>query len=62
MNHEDKIENAVDMLVDCALQAPHHKDWAYAQALRILMGDERYSQFISETIQENKKAFEGIAP
>lgn len=58
-----KCEVAMDILQNYgSIDGVHHKMWAIDQALRALMGDEKYKNFRKEMEEHGYVWDEGIAP
>lgn len=48
MTDKEKIDEAVDLILDCAqIDGAHHKTWVLDQVLRILVGDQ-YDSYIKD--------------
>ena len=60
---DERIEEAIAAITQHGgVDGAHHKQWALDQALRALMGEERYRQWIADSEAEGYEWEEGIAP
>ena len=53
-------KHRIQVLIEYATEAPHHKEYGYAQTLKVLMGDKRYEEYLNSLDPDDKYVFEGV--
>lgn len=63
LSSEERINKAIDIITGYGgIDGAHHKTWVLDQALRILMGEEPYRQWVAKTIADGYDWEEGSPP
>lgn len=65
MNDQEKIKETIKLITDYGdFDGAHHKQWVLTTALKILMGEAKYAEWLAEynSSEEYFDWDEGIAP